>query len=277
MSVVVPASWGDLDREFARWREADRPATLWWRDDDAVAATPALDRLLDIAERHGLPVALAVIPAMAEPGLAERLADHAADGSGSSPRRIAVLQHGYAHRNHAPAGEKKAELGPHRPAGAVLAELARGRSRLNDLFAAGDVALPPVLVPPWNRIAGEVTRRLPEAGFAGLSTHAPRAAPLAAPGLAQVNTHADIIDWHGHRGFVGEGLALGRIVAHLAARRTGTVDADEPTGIMTHHLAHDDGCWDFMAQLAARTAKVAAAVWLDAPTIFNMPAIGRLP
>ena len=67
-------SWDRLDRELAAWAAEGREATFWWRDDDAVAATPALDRLLRLTESGGVPLALAVIPAPAEPGLAERLA-----------------------------------------------------------------------------------------------------------------------------------------------------------------------------------------------------------
>ena len=94
--------WPALRDELDTWAEAGRTATLWWRDDDAVEPTPALDRLLALAARHEIPLALAVIPARASTALARRIA-------GSGPR-IAPLQHGYAHRNHAPPSEKKAEL-----------------------------------------------------------------------------------------------------------------------------------------------------------------------
>ena len=35
-----------LSRELARWRAAGRRARLWWRDDDARAPGPELERLL---------------------------------------------------------------------------------------------------------------------------------------------------------------------------------------------------------------------------------------
>jgi hypothetical protein len=62
--------------------------------------------LLDSAASRNTPLALAVIPADAEPALNERIAGLPG---------LAILQHGYAHQNHAPATEKKQELGPHRP------------------------------------------------------------------------------------------------------------------------------------------------------------------
>lgn len=269
MTAMAAADWTLLGHELDAWREAGRRPTLWWRDDDAIEPSPALDRLLGIAARHGLPLALAVIPAGAGAALAARLGD--------GPAAVAVLQHGYAHRNHAGAGEKKAELGAHRPAEVVLDELALGRRRLEALFGDGRVALAPVLVPPWNRIADDVRRRLPEIGIHGVSTFAPRAAAMPAPGLLQVNAHVDIVDWRHGRGFVGEAAALGQIVAHLSARRAGRADPHEPTGVMTHHLAHDAGCWRFMDALAAWFRARDDAVWLDAPTVFNMPAAGDLP
>ena len=39
-----------LRHEFDRVAEAGRRIDLWWRDDDAVTDSPALDRLLDIAQ-----------------------------------------------------------------------------------------------------------------------------------------------------------------------------------------------------------------------------------
>ena len=103
--------WSDLRDELAAWQNLGRTATLWWRDDDAVAPTPALERLLELADKHGVPLALAVVSAQATEALATRL-----DGCGD---HVCVLQHGFAHANHAPEGEKSMELGAHRPAAAI--------------------------------------------------------------------------------------------------------------------------------------------------------------
>ena len=105
-------------------------------------------------------------------------------------------------------------------------------------------------------------------GFAGLSGYRARAAATAAPGVAAVNTHADVIDWRGDRGFVGETAALRLIVEHLRARRRGAVDGREPTGLLTHHLVHDDDAWRFTTALVRRVAEHTAARWLDAAAIF---------
>ncbi|MFO0989148.1 MAG: hypothetical protein U1F37_17600 [Alphaproteobacteria bacterium] len=110
-------AWARLDAELAAWRQAGRAATLWWRDDDAGDATPALRRLVALAEAHAVPLALATVPAWATPALAAAVKEAGAP--------VSVLQHGYAHANHAPAGEKKFEP-PERPAPVVVAELAQG-------------------------------------------------------------------------------------------------------------------------------------------------------
>src|SRR5207248_3249592 len=105
------SGWQALDDEVARWRDAGRDVQLWWRDDDAADTGAALDCLLDLHRQAAVPLALAVVPARATQALADRLADAPA---------IDVLQHGYAHANHALPPDKKSELGPHRPAMLVL-------------------------------------------------------------------------------------------------------------------------------------------------------------
>ncbi len=144
VDAAETAGWPDLVDELDRWGEAGRVAPLWWRDDDAVAATPQLDALLALAGE--VPLALAVIPARARFELADALARRP---------RVAVLQHGWRHANRA-AGGRKSEYPEGRPAGVVGAEIAAGQARLKAMF--GPRALP-VLVPPWNRIR----RRIPAA------------------------------------------------------------------------------------------------------------------
>lgn len=222
-------SWALIDEELARWRDAGRAPTLWWRDDDAVDATPALDRLLSLQRTHAVPLALAVVPAGATPALAARL---------SQVPGIDLLQHGYAHSNHAPAGEKKAELGPERPAMVVLGELGTGWLALERLFGA---AVLPVLVPPWNRIAPGLVPALPEIGFRGLSTFGSRPRTRRISGWVQVNTHIDLIDWRIRR-FAGTEAVLGAFALALAAAR----DSNEPLGLLSHHLAMDEAAWDFL-------------------------------
>jgi hypothetical protein len=234
-AATPETGWADLEAELDIWQTAGRTASFWWRDDDAIAPTPALDRLLALA--GDTPVGLAVIPGRVEPGLAERLTGATA---------VTVLQHGWRHANHARADERKSELGAQRPLRERLDELRIGRERLAALF--GSHALP-TLVPPWNRIAPDLIPRLPEIGISGLSVDGPRRASTAVAGLRQVNVHVDLVDWHGGRGFVGEARALGLVLRHLRGRYLGSVDAEEPTGILTHHLVHDLATEQFLRRL----------------------------
>lgn len=239
--------WLALEAELDLWGAAGRTATWWWRDDDAVAATPALDRLL--ALKGPLPLTLAVIPARLEPSLAARLA---------AVPSVRIAVHGWAHANHAPDGAKKAEFGPSRPLAERRADAARGREVLVDAFgpAAGGL-----FVPPWNRIADDMAPALADLGFRALSAFAPRkAAPPT--DLAVVDTHLDPIAWRDGGAFVGDEVALGILVRHLAAQRESHTP-DVPVGLLTHHLAHDDATWEFVRRLTMFLAVHNAACAVD--------------
>jgi hypothetical protein len=247
------SSWQALDDEIARWRDAGRDIELWWRDDDATDTGAALDRLLELQRQTAVPLALAVVPARATPALAERLAAVPA---------IDVLQHGYAHANHALPPDKKCELGPHRPAMLVLGELGTGRMALERLFAS--LALP-VLVPPWNRIAPALVPALPEIGFSGLSTFAARRRAEPVRGLRQVNTHVDVIDWKDGPKFVGQDAALAALVEALRQSRSAT---SEPVGLLSHHLAMDEGAWDFLRSILGKAIKLPGVKLCSARDLF---------
>ncbi len=249
--------WDDLCRELDCWSAAQRMATLWWRDDDAVEPSEALDRMIALVEECQVPLTLAVIPAHMTASLVERLAPF--------EQQITMVQHGYAHFNHAPVTEKKVELGDHRPLAVVLDELMRGWSRLREL--AGSRALP-ILVPPWNRIAARLLPELPNRGWGGLSTYGPRPCSTDVPRLCQVNTHVDIMRWQKPRGFLGKEKSLGQLVTHLRDRREGRVPENEPTGLLTHHLVHDRTTWRFLQYLLPKLSEHPATQWLTTTQAF---------
>ena len=246
-----------LARELDAWHAEGRQATLWWRDDDAERDTPRLRRLLAIACAHRVPIAIAAVPARADRTLAAAIAD-------CPP--ATVVQHGCAHANHAPAGERSAELGAHRSVPERVAELDRGREALRTLFAHRFVS---VLVPPWNRIAGDLVGALPGAKLHGLSCFGARATREPAPGVVQANTHVDLIAWRRDRRFIGTASALERLAGHLRARREGEADPSEPTGILTHHLVCDDDAFAFLDACCVFLRDHPAAAWLGADAIFE--------
>jgi hypothetical protein len=257
---MVSAAWRGLADELARWSDAGREVDMWWRDDDAARQTPALDRLLRLAADAGVALALAVVPETAEAAMLSGL------GAG-----VSVLQHGTDHRNRAATGEKKTEFSASESPEEALARLAAGRARLESLAHGRALA---VLVPPWNRLPASLAPRLPAAGYRGLSTFGARKAAWPVAGLAQVNTHVDLVAWKAGRGFVGEAEALAVAVRHLAARRSSSADAREPTGWLTHHALHDEAAWRFLERLFQATSRAPGVRWRRAGDLF--PGAGAL-
>lgn len=243
-------TWAKLEEEIRRARDAGACADFWWRDDDAVLPSDPLATLLRLSSEAAVPLALAVIPLRASaemfPGL-----------------KASVLLHGTDHRNRAAAGEKKTEFPAEEPDDEALERL---RSACARLAALAGAAFVPALAPPWNRFRRGLAARLPEIGLAGLSAFGPRPRPPLA-GVAEINTHVDIVDWHGTRGFVGEDAALAAAVEHLAAKRAGAADAAEPTGWLTHHAVHDSAAWNFLERLFERTRRCGAR-WAGAKELF---------
>jgi hypothetical protein len=235
-------------------RDTGLTLSFWWRDDDAIDATPALDELLALREAAGVPLALAVIPKFAKPELIERIRR-----SGS----VSVLQHGWAHEKHSPPGEKASEFGESRPLADSLADLTAGRERLAPL--AGDLFLP-VLTPPWNRIGSAARAARREAGLPGLSVFGP------ADGEANVcNTHFDVIAWKTTRGFIGLKKAW-HLLANEVERRLDTASGHtvEPIGILTHHLVHDPETNAFLAQFLEELGHNPDIAWPPIDRLFAL-------
>jgi hypothetical protein len=234
-------------------RRQSRTIRFWWRDDDAEDVTPALERLLSARRRYGVPLALAVVPKGATAALARRL--------GSEPD-VAVLQHGWQHRNYAASGEKKIELGG-RATEEVLEELRQGFERLAHLFPSSFL---PVLVPPWNRIEPPVREARESVGLAGLSTFAN--APV--PERHLVNTHLDIIDWATRKPLSAR-AAFSLLSEEVGRRLEGD---DEPVGIITHHLVHTEAAWTLLDELLSVTTGHAAAAWPQPGELFDLSPAG---
>jgi peptidoglycan/xylan/chitin deacetylase (PgdA/CDA1 family) len=244
--VAYVTSWAALAAELGEWRAARRSPELWWRDDDAAALTPPLERLLKLSQSSGVTVALAAIPLACEAATLENA--------------TCVLMHGCDHRNRAGAGEKKTEFAAAESDDAALERLAQARERLAGL--AGGRFLP-VLAPPWNRIRESLVARLKEAGLQGLSRYGGR----RASGFPEVNTHVDLIAWRGDRGFIGEDEALELLLQQLSARRKGKGEGAEPIGILTHHALHDARAWLFLERLFEETRR-GGAVWPHPAQLF---------
>lgn len=299
------ARWARLDQALTRLHAAGHQLSFWWRDDDAVEATPQLDHLLDLAQRYHLPLALAVVPGLVVSGstensLVQRI-DRAADADSPEARpEIVILQHGWKHQNHAGPDTKKCEYPASRDPDICLAELSQGQARLKALFGSRFL---PVLVPPWNRFANSLIPSLATHGFIGIS-----GGPSGFPNsggipLFQAHTAIDPIDWarrhsstsHG-RGVHGAGAygagAYGAGVRPLAAilddiliplenalapqipappfPQTAPPQIPMPPalGILTHHLVHETTLWSFLDQLFLRLSRHPAVRFVSARSLF---------
>ena len=216
--------WAPVGAALERAAAGGRTVEIWLRDDDAVTATGALERLTGLARDVELPILLAVIPGPADRHLARFVA---------AEPLLTPTQHGFMHENHAGPDARACELGGRRTPALVLDDLARGRDRMRDLFPDAHTD---ILVPPWNRIAPELLPHLPSLGFGALSTFADLHAGTA--GLDVVNCNLDIIDWRNGR--------VGHREDKLVGRLATLIDSGAPVGLLTHHLAHDAAAWRFL-------------------------------
>lgn len=226
--------WAPFDTALERYAGA-----FWWRDDDAVADTPALHTLMDMAEALDAPLTLAVIPGNLDPSLAPAI----------EGRSVTTAVHGWTHTNHAPADEKKAEYRAHRPFGVLMDEASRGKAILDAAFGLQSL---PLFIPPWNRIAKDLP--LSTLGYEGLSVFGQREISDQ-NGLLRFDAHIDPIDWRGTRSAVG----LQTIVNQL----TELMADDAPIGLMTHHLVHDDAIWAAVETLVTRLTQ-GGGRWISA-------------
>lgn len=240
------SSWSDLSTELDRWAAAGRTATFWWRDDDAVKPTEALDRLL--ATAGGTPIALSVMPGLVEPALAEVVTAHP---------ELTVVQHGWRHESHLAGGDS--EYPPGRPAAEVEREFIEGYAILRDCFGLQHV---PAFTPPWHRFHPGYAGLLRLSGTIAISLIGPRPAPEIA-GMKIVNVHCSPIAWTEPPGFLSDETYLQPLLAHLRGRREGRLPMDEATGIVTHHLVQNVRSHDFLRRLVAAVNGHPAARWLD--------------
>ncbi len=244
--ITEAAPWQPLIIELDLWAAEGKSATFWWRDDDAIAPTLALDSMLDLVERYTIPLGLAVIPAR----LTSELAPHL-----RSAALVDVLQHGYRHHNHSIPGERAAEFGPQRPLDQRLREIADGQNIMQQFHSAA-----PIFVPPWNRYDPDLAVGLKDIGINVVSAFG--AARQLPDGIVECNCHCDIISWRTNRGFAGIEKSVNKLVQHLSCRRTGLTPINQPTGVLTHHLDHDAGCWKFLDDLFKITSAQSATAWL---------------
>jgi hypothetical protein len=243
-----------LQLELRRWRDMGRRANLWWRDDDARAPSRARDRRLAIAAAAEVTLTLAVIPDGDMTALAARLTQVAG---------VQVAQHGADHQNRR-EGRAAGEFPPEWSRLRLVTALLAGRRKL--------VGLPgviPVFVPPWNDVHPELDSALSDAGFQGWSAAGGR---RLRGELSRVDIHLDLLRWRGGARFRGPRKFLRELATELRARRLDQA-WNEPIGLLTHHLDHDEEGWEFLRDFLAWTRHDQPFLWRALPDLMRPPSL----
>lgn len=239
--------------ELARWRAGGHAPVFWWRDDDARRPTPALDRLLALSVRFEAPITLAAVP----------------DGDIATLAKICraipgveLAIHGFRHENRAPPGWPSGEVN----------DLDRLADVMSDLGAAFEVfrragVTPRLFVPPWNNAHPILKQAL---GLQGLSLSCYGDAREA----GRLDAHLDVMRWKPEPRFRGAVRFLLRTRRLLAERRRNGA-WDEPLGLLTHHLDHDEEAWSFLEAFLP-VAKPVARAAIGRPAAKTVAAVDQI-
>jgi hypothetical protein len=249
----------ELRRELREWELTGRKARFWWRDDDAVSDTPALRRLLALAEEIGTVVGLAVIPEHADDGLVKLVE--------SAP--ACIWQHGWRHQwqhKEGDLGYSQGEFGEGRDLESMMADAHNGQVALERKF--GNAGWQRVFVPPFHALSIPFKMMLPSLGYRGLSAGLPRTLPIDT--VTEVNADVDIMDWLERKAH-GLDVISKMLVEQLVSRRQGQIPAGSPIGLLTHHLAHDEGAWRSVTELLRFLKTEPAVELVPAQLLFGRP------
>ena len=213
------SSW--LDPLRSALDAATGKAAFFFRDDDAGWGDERLLALLELFERHAVPLDLAVIPA----ALAGEAARELEARLRSTPQLLGIHQHGYTHCNHE-GSARKCEFGNARSRAAQRRDLAAGAEILRERFGA---RVDPIFTPPWNRCNAATVECLAELDFRTLSRDR-GAAALDRRGLSELPVD---VDWC-------KRLSEERPLEQLGRALAGAAATGEPTGVMLHHAVMTD-------------------------------------
>lgn len=202
--------------------EAPVSIRFFFRDDDAGWEDERLFDLLDVFADYNMPIDLAVIPK----SISRETAAYLRKRVEESPAHVSVHQHGYAHVNHEQIG-RKCEFGESRPSELQRADIAAGKTLLNDLLGPITES---IFTPPWNRCTASTAACLEREGFTLLSRDI-TATQFNTPGVSELPVS---VDWFGHRRKV-------RLTPHeIGDSLSKAVSSRAPVGVMLHHALVDD-------------------------------------
>jgi len=214
---------------LGRIRDQGKEVRVFLRDDDIDEDEETLRQLLDIAFARQVPVNLEIIPAK----LTDTAVGVLREYKGFQPTLIELHQHGWQHVNHENVG-KKCEFGAGRCFDDQFADIARGKTRLEEAF--GDKFFP-AFTPPWNRCTEDTLKVLDRLGFAVLSRdrngHAARGY-----GFQEISVTLDLFRWKG-------GVTL-KNPEEILTQLISQIETCDTVGILLHHKVMDVTAFSFL-------------------------------
>ena len=238
-AATSKADWSALRRRAgAACRRRPEPDACGGATTTPFGRRPPSSGSSRLAQRYGMPVALAVVPAKADGRLGAAARGRAARvGPGARSRA----------REPCAGGGEEGGFGPHRPLDRLVADASLALETACARLGHGPE---PIFVPPWNRLAADLVPRLSALGYRGLSTFGAAARRQPAPGLVQINTHIDPDRLARHpRAAADERHYCNGRRRRLSKLLAMSTDEAEPIGLLTHHLVHDEDTWTFCERL----------------------------
>jgi len=203
-------------------------ANIFFRADDIGIPGQQFSNLIQLFNKHKLPLCLAVVPTwITENRLTTLLGD-----TGETSSQWCWHQHGWLHRNYETLG-KKQEFGPARSAKSQVEDLKKGKERLQKIL---EKSFSPFFTPPWNRCSLDTLEGLQKLKFHAVS-RSKNAKPAPPPGLQDIQVN---IDLHTRKEQNPE-KCLHDLLAEISqgiANGTG--------GIMIHHQRMNQVAFDFL-------------------------------
>jgi len=147
--------------EGLKYRKQTADVRVFFRADDIGVLSQSYKALLQLFDRHQMPLCLAVVPTWLTKNrwsAMNRICD-------TSSSLWCWHQHGWQHHNHQHSG-KKCEFGPDRSSTAIQHDIIQGKKRLESLLGR---CFTPCFTPPWNRCSPETLEHLHAAGFMAIS------------------------------------------------------------------------------------------------------------
>lgn len=236
--VPMPANWKVQLQRCIDHAVSQRPTggevNVYFRADDIAVPSRGFEQLLEIFQRHSVPLALAVVPTWLNATRWQALNQI----SRTSSALWCWHQHGWRHANHQSAG-KKSEFGSNRPIGEIKRDLLTGKRRLEKIMGRPFSA---IFTPPWNRCDLRTLETIRQLGYQAISRHH-GSQPPAPDNLMDLKVGVDLHTRKEKTNDQGWKALLDELQMHLATGRC---------GIMIHHQRMNRAAMAFLSHLLAR-------------------------